>query len=51
MYKLDLKSSYNQIIVDKLDQHKTVVSSPSELIQNEFTCMPFGLIPLQHFNE
>ena len=36
---IDLKSAYNQIRVDKLDQQKTAFSSPGGLY--EFTCMPF----------
>ena len=40
MYRLKL--AYNQIRVDKLDQHKTAFSSPWGLY--EFTPMPFGLI-------
>ena len=39
---IDIKSAYNQIRVDKLDQQKTAFSSPGGLY--EFTCMPFGLI-------
>ena len=38
----DLKSAYNQIKVNKSDQHKTAFSSPSGLY--EFTRMPFGLV-------
>ena len=38
----DLKSAYNQINVNKSDQHKTAFNSPWGLY--EFTRMPFGLV-------